>query len=293
MRFSAVAACLAATIAAVPTVGAQGTVARSVFIEAAGADDRLLNDLTAADVEVTENGVPRKVTRVTPGTTPLRVVLMVDSSTPTAPMMNSIKAALGAFVDALPPIHEVTFITSGGQLRVRTPPGLDRDRLRAETANFAPQGGANAFLDTLIEADKRFLKTAPAFWPVFVIVTTDNGENHREPDVATYNTFMTDLRARAGTVHAVILQGKRTGPVSTFVTHLTDNVHGSRAVLNTDNSLPKKLQEIAEQLADDHHKMRGRYEVAFEGNPRIAQPVVAVTITRPGAKVIMSVRRPF
>jgi hypothetical protein len=275
------------------SLSAQRTIARSVFIEAVGPDDKLLTDLIAADLTVTESGVPRKVLRVTPGTTPMRIVLMVDSSNPVLPMINSFKTALGAFIDALPPTHEVAFISSGGQIRVRTPPSRDRDRLRAEAARFAPQGGANAFLDTLLEADQRFLKTAPEFWPVFVIVTTDHGENYREPDIPTYNGFMTDLRARAGAVHAVILQGKRTGPVSGFVMNLTDNVAGSRSIMNTDNGLPARMKEIAEQLAADHAKMRGRYEVAFEGDPQIVQPVVAVAITRPDARVLMSVRRPF
>ena len=284
------AALLASFSVALP---AQQTVTRSVFIEAAGPDDALLTDLTTADVAVTESGVPRKVVRVTPGSTPMRIVLMVDSSNPVLPYLNSFKTALGAFVDALPPIHEVTFISSGGQIRVRTPPGRDRERLRAEAAIFAPQGGANAFLDTMLEADKRFLKTAPEFWPVFVIITTDNGENYRDPDIPAYNAFMTDLRARSGAVHAVILQGKRTGPVSVFVTNLTENVAGSLSIINTDNSLPAKLRSIAVQLGDDHHKMRGRYEVAFEGDPKVIQPVVAVTLTREGSKVLMSVRRPF
>lgn len=289
---AAIAVFLSAVLISAP-LSAQRPITRSVFIEAAGPDEKLLTDLTAADVEVTENGAPRKVVRVTPGSTPMRIVLMVDSSTPVLPMMASFKTALTAFADALPPIHEVSFVSSGGQIRVRTPPSRDRDRLRAETANFAPQGGANAFLDTMVEADKRFLKAAPEFWPVFVIVTTDNGENYREPDVPAYNAFMTDLRARAGAVHAVIVQGKRTGPVSVFITNLTDNVAGSLTIINTDNSLSARLREIAERLAVDHDKMRGRYEVAFEGDPKIVQPVVAVAITRLGANVLMSVRRPF
>jgi hypothetical protein len=281
-------------VSALPvSLSAQRPITRSVFIEAAGPDQKLLTDLTAADLEVTENGVRRQIVRVTPGTTPMRIVLMIDSSNAVLPMMASFKTALTAFADALPPIHEVTFISSGGQLRVRTPPSRDRDRLRAEAENFAPQGGANAFLDTLLEADKRFLKAAPEFWPAFVIVTTDNGENHREPDIPTYNAFMTDLRARAGTAHAVVIQGKRTGQVSLFITNLTDNVAGSRAIVNTDNGLPSRMREIAEQLAADHDRMRGRYEVAFEGDPKIVQPIVAVAISRPGASVLMSVRRPF
>ncbi|MFM8532825.1 MAG: hypothetical protein ACKOEC_04460 [Acidimicrobiia bacterium] len=63
--------------------------------------------------------------------------------------------------------------------------------------------------------------------------------------------------------------------------------------MNTDISLPTRMREIAMRLADDHHNMRGRYEVAFEGDPKIIQPVVAVSVNRDGAKVLKSVRRPF
>ena len=284
---------LAGLIAVSVPLSAQPPIMRSVFIEAAGADNKLLTDLTVADIELTESGVPRKVVRVTPGSTPMRIVMMIDSSGPMLPMITRVRTALRAFVDALPPIHEVAFISSGGQLRVRTPPGRDRERLLAEVASFAPQGGANAFLDTMLEADRRFFKSAPELWPVFVIVTTDNGESYREPDIPAYNAFMTDFRARAGHVHAVILQGKRAGPVSVLITNLTDNVAGTRAVINTDHSLPARMKEIAERLAEDHDKMRGRYEVAFEGDPFNVQPVVAVSLTRDGGRVLMSVRRPF
>lgn len=285
---------LAILVAILPApLRARQTVSRSVFIEAAGPDNQLLTDVTVADVAVTESGEARKVTRVTPGTAPMRVVVMVDSSTAVLPLMRSFRTALGVFLDALPSQHEVALVSSGGQIRVRMAPTTDRQRLLADIAGFAPLGGANAFLDTLIESDRRFLKSAPQFWPVFVILTTDNGETHREPDIATYNVFMNDLRARAGAVHAVIVQGKKTGPVSVFVTNLSENVAGSLTVVNTDNSLPARMKEIAGRLADDHHKMRGRYEVSFEGDPKIVQPVVAVSVNRPGASVLMSVRRPF
>jgi hypothetical protein len=145
----------------------------------------------------------------------------------------------------------------------------------------------------MLEADQRFFKSAPELWPVFVIVTTDNGESYRDPDIPAYNAFMTEFRARAGLVHAVILQGRRAGPVSVLLTNLTDNVAGTRAVINTDHSLPARMKEIAERLAEDHDKMRGRYEVAFEGDPFNVQPVVAVSLTREGGSVLMSVRRPF
>ena len=35
----------------------------------------------------------------------------------------------------------------------------------------------------MLEADRRFLKTAPGQWPAFVFVTTDNGDSTKEPNV--------------------------------------------------------------------------------------------------------------
>ena len=50
--------------------------------------------LTAADFQVIENGSKREVTRASLGNAPLRIVLMVDSSTPVAPMLNGFRTAV-------------------------------------------------------------------------------------------------------------------------------------------------------------------------------------------------------
>ncbi len=289
---SRILALIAAIVVAAPMLSAQ-RVTRTVFISAVdGAGNPVLN-LTAADFQVIENGSKREVTRASLGNAPLRIVLMVDSSTPVAPMLNGFRTALLAFTDELPEIEEVVFVSSGGQIRVRTQPGSSRDTLRAEIGRFASEGGANAFLDTMLEADKRFLKTAPGQWPAFVIVTTDNGETTREPNVKDYNIFMNDFLSRGGTAHAVILQGRRTGSTTDIVTNLVDNTGGLRATIVTDHSLPARLRDIADRLADDHQRMMTRYEVSFAGDAKALQPVVAVTVNRDDVRVQMSTRRPF
>jgi hypothetical protein len=275
------------------SLDAQRTVTRSIFISATDGAGRPVLDLTSADFQITESGAKRSITRATLGTAPLRIVLMVDSSTPVGPMINTFKKALATFVDTLPPHHEVAFISSGSQIRVRARPNDTRDKLRAEMARFASEGGANAFLDTLLEADTRFLKTAPAQWPAFVIVTTDNGENRKEPDVVAYNKFMNDFVARGGAAHAIILAGQQSGPVTDLVTNLVDNVGGFRQTLVADNSLPERLREIAERLDIDHRVMMNRYEIAYAGDPTIAAPVVNVSVSRDDVRVQMSPRRPF
>jgi hypothetical protein len=274
-------------------VSAQRTVTRSVYVGATDTGGAPVLNLAAEDFQVIENGVKRDIVRASLGNAPMRIVLMVDSSTPVGPMMNNFRTALNAFIDELPETEEVAFISSGGQIRVRTPPSTDRVKLRAEVGRFASEGGANAFLDTMLEADKRFLKPAPGQWPAFVIVTTDNGESRREPNIDDYNKFMNDFLARGGAAHAVIVQGKQSGSVTDMVTNLVDNVGGIRYTIVADSNLPARLREIANRLADDHQSMMRRYEVSYAGDPKQVLPVVKVNVSRDGVQLQMSARRPF
>jgi hypothetical protein len=275
------------------SLSAQRGITRSIYVSALDTGGASVVNLTAEDFEIIENGAKREVLRATLGSEPMRIVLLVDSSTTVGPMMNNFRTALNAFIDELPEIEEVAFISSGGQIRVRTPPSTDRSRLRAEVARFASEGGANAFLDTMLEADKRFLKPVPAQWPAFVIVTTDNGEGRREPNIDDYNKFMNDFLGRGGAAHAVIVQGKQSGTVTDIVANLVDNTGGIRYTIVADSNLPARLREIANRLADDHQSMMRRYEISYAGDPKQVLPVVKVNVSRDGVNLQMSPRRPF
>ena len=276
------------------SLSAQRTVTRSIYVSAVDVAGAPVVNLTNADFRITEDGAQREVTRATLLNGPMRIVLLVDSSTPVGPMLNNFRTALNGFIDELPEEEEVAFVSSGGQIRVRTQPGTDRVKLRTEVAHFAAEGGANAFLDTMLEADKRFLKTAgPGQWPAFVIVTTDRGENIREPNLKDYNNFMQDFLMRGGAAHAVIIAGKNVGSVTDMVANLVDNVGGTRHSIVADSNLPARLREIANRLADDHQRMMRRYQVSYAGDPKMLQPTVNVSSSRDGVQLQMSVRRPF
>jgi hypothetical protein len=287
------AAAAFACVVAIPLLLSAQSVPRRIFVSALDTGGRPVAELTAADLQITEDGVKRTVTRVTSGSAPLRIVLMVDSSTPTAPMMNTFRIALTAFAGLLPAEHEVGFITTGGQIRVRTQPSADRDKLKAEIARFASEGGANAFLETMIESDNRFLKPAPTQWPVFVIVTTDNGDTRREPDIDRYNRFMRDFLARGGVAHAVVIAGKQSGPVTDLTQNLVENTGGMYVSIVVDSGLPERLKNIAQRLSDDHHVMAERYEVEFTGDGKLLQPTIVVKTGRDDIRLQMSPRRPF
>lgn len=274
------------------TLDAQRATKR-VYIEAVDAFDAPVLNLTAADFALTEDRMPREVTRVTLGRTPLRIALLVDSSTATQPMMTMFKIALNAFVEKLPPEHEIAFITSGGQIRVRTQPTTDRTQLKNAIGLLQAEGGANAFLETLIETDQRFLKPAPAQWPIFVILTTDITSANREPDTNRYNRFMNDFLARGGVAHAVVIAGKGFGPVTDMTLNLVENTGGIYQAIVVESGLPDRLGDIAERLVADYDLMKNRYEVEFSGDSKLLQPTVHVSVTRPDVRLQMSVRRPF
>lgn len=186
------------------------------------------------------------------GESPARIILLVDSSSAMSPMLTHFRAGLQAFLDGVPAQHEIALISTGGQLRIRVPPTSDRDRLDKAVASFASEGGANAFLDSLLEADTRLLKSAPTLWPVFVIVTTDAAETRGEQRIDDYNKFMNDFAARGGQAHTIVIRGKNSGIVTDIAINLSENTRGIHETIAISNALPDKLKEVASRLEADY-----------------------------------------
>lgn len=189
---------------------------------------------------------------------PMRVLLLVDSSSAVSPMLTDFRAGLRGFLDTLPDDAEVAFLSTGGQLRIRVPPTTDREALRAAAASFSSQGGANAFLESLLEADQRFLKNAPLRWGIIVILTTDAGEGVIQPRIEAYNAFAMDFVARGGRAHGIVIQGKRTGVTSEVVRNLVENTGGVHETVLLSTAVPARMRELAYQVAEDEAMRPGR-----------------------------------
>lgn len=179
---------------------------------------------------------------------PLRVLLLVDSSSNMASLLTDFRAGLNAFVDALPETVEVTLVSTGGQLRIRVPPTVDREVLKKGISMFSSDGGANSLLDTLIEGDRRLLKTAFDRRPLVVALSTDQ-QQRGEQRIDQYNVFMRDFVRRGGRAHALIIRGTYMGMASELLENLTTNTDGLFSVMAVGNALPVKMREIAEQVA--------------------------------------------
>jgi hypothetical protein len=265
-------------------------ITRRVFVTAISGGAPVL-DLTAADFQVVENGTTREVTRAALGKEPMRIVLLVDSSTAVAQMLTQIRAALTAFFDTLPPEHEVVFISTGGQIRVRAQPTTDRSKLKTEAGRFSSDGGGNSLIETLLESDRRFLRQAA--WPVIVIVTTDNGDARTAPRIEEYNRFMDDFLLRGGSAHGIVVRGKGIGPISDITENLIQNTAGLYEVINQSTAVEARLKVIAERLASDHAKMANAYAIDYPSEGKIKQPVLEVGTGRGNVTLKLWPRRPL
>jgi len=184
------------------------------------------------------------------GANPLRVIMLVDSSAMIAPMLTQFRAGLNAFLDELPGSAEIAIISTGGQLRIRVPPTTDRELLHRAADNFAPDGGANSLLDTMLEADRRFLR-APDRRPMFVILTTDRAAINGDGRIDAYNRFVDDFIARDGRAHGLVVRDLLSGITTDIVLNLTRNTGGFYDSINTANSVPQKMKAIADLVGAD------------------------------------------
>ncbi|OFW30093.1 MAG: hypothetical protein A3H97_24280 [Acidobacteria bacterium RIFCSPLOWO2_02_FULL_65_29] len=181
----------------------------------------------------------------------MRIILLVDSSTTVSTMITHFRAGLADFLDELPGDPEIAVVTTGGQLRLRVGPTSDRAALLAAARAFSSDGGGNSLLETLIEADQRFLKSAPDRRPVFVILTTDNASGLGDVRVDAYNKFLDGFLARGGRAHAIVVRQLASGMTSRIVENLTTNTGGFFEAVGLPNPVPKIMRTLAGYVAAD------------------------------------------
>jgi hypothetical protein len=182
---------------------------------------------------------------------PMRVVLLVDSSSTMSPMLTPFRAALNDFLDTLPGDPEIAIASTGGQLRIREKPTMDRKRLHATASSFTSDGGANAFLDSLLEVDARLFRSAPDRRPILVILTSDSGSTRSEVRLDAYNRFADNFLARGGRAHAIIVRGINSGHTTTIAENLVENSGGFHETVGIATAVPKLMRLVADFIAAD------------------------------------------
>ncbi len=283
------AAALGVAVAAQSKTGGK-VYPRLVFINVTNAQGLPVIDLTPSDFEINEGGARRTVTRAALGPSPMRIIVVADTSDGAAPAMTHMRAGITALVDAIPEEHEFALVTTGRQTRVRVPPTTDRKKIKDAAGGLFADGGATVLVDTLLEMDSRFIRKAENRWPVFVVITSDGPEGSAGANEKKFNDWVVALPSRGISAHAIVMKFKGGGVPEVFANHVAVSAGGMYDFINTSNSLPDKLKAIGDRIAAEARQMSTWYEVEFQSEAPQPQPV-DVGIARGGVKLQMSYQR--
>jgi len=283
---------LAAVVAhlAGTTISAQTT--RRIYMRVLNPNGITMTDITPADVTVTENGVPQKVTKLALSSHPMRIVLLVDTSKDSQFEIQDLRAGLSAFIGAVPAPHELMLVTTGQNVRVVVQPTVDRKKMTDAVGRLFAAAGGTLLYDAITEVDNRFVKKAGDLSPVVVIVTGDGTESSQRYDDRAFTKFSQDLGLRGVPVHALIFSRgaiKAPGALSLNLARTTQS-HGEAFAVSS--ALPEKLTTLATAIVDEDQQLAMWYEVDYVSTSKEPRPAIAVSISsRTGATTELTLTR--
>jgi hypothetical protein len=182
---------------------------------------------------------------------PMRIALLVDTSAATASAIVQIRAAVVAFLDALPPEHEVLLVTTGRRTQVRVPPTTDRTKLKGNVSGMLPELGPTALLDSLAAVDARFMRKAGDRSPVFVVLTADGSENSHDLDQKGFNQWVDDIVRRRVSVNAILLKTSANGVPESIASGLAQATNGHYVSMGIAGNIAEAMAQLAAKLGDD------------------------------------------
>lgn len=222
-------------------------------------------DLTADSFQIQEDGVTMKILSADPGTTPMKVAVLVDNSEAinASNGLTALRRGITGFLETLPLQHEVGLFSIAGRVAPLVDFTNDRDELLdAADGLFAGSGGAK-MIDGMRETwDRRF--SSEDAWPVMVMVVTDGPETSGNMNEDQFGAFTLDLLIRGAMVHVVVVETRGGGVQSQIGQNLTTNTGGFYRSMNSPTALTNTLNELATTMGEHFDEMSPRYRLLYE-----------------------------
>jgi Mg-chelatase subunit ChlD len=222
-------------------------------------------DLTADSFQIQEDGVTMKILSADPGTTPMKVAVLVDNSEAinASNGLTALRRGITGFLETLPLQHEVGLFSIAGRVAPLVDFTNDRDELLdAADGLFAGTGGAK-MIDGMRETwDRRF--SSEDAWPVMVMVVTDGPETSGNMNEDQFGAFTLDLLSRGAMVHVVVVETRGGGVQSQIGQNLTTNTGGFYRSMNSPTALTNTLNELATTMGEHFDEMSPRYRLLYE-----------------------------
>jgi len=266
---------------------------RSVTVAVTDADDAPIKGLTATDFTVREDTIAREVTGVSPAPLPTHLVLLIDDSQVTQPVVTYLRTALKIFTRRFaaaaagaksddPPM-QIELVTFGERPTKRVPftPSIPTVE-KSIDGLFHITGAGSYFLDAIVEITQD-LKKREAGRPVIVSFTDESGpefSTRTARDIETAlqgtGTALWNISLQQGPQPVFSTEGRERASVIGDVTRASGGY--SKSVL-TPQAFDSAFGSIADQLLSRYIVLYGRPESL------IPPSRIEVTVKRQGANV--------
>jgi hypothetical protein len=281
LPFAALIAALLWTLE--PRLAAQKT--GQVFMKLVDEKGAAVTDLKPDEVSITENGTECKTVKVEPVDWPTKVHVLVDNGKGNTNPINPLRDGLKGLFEALPDDVEVELYTTSPQPRPIVKPTTDKAALMKGIPLIAPDGGAGAFFDALLEAANRIDKDKTPHFPVILMAGSDFGAvNVNDRD---FQRFQEAILKHAITIHIIVMGGtggSTGGGAQTEIGLAVTKLSGGKYEnITTTTRLATLLPELGKRIADSAARQRNQFRITYEHGPTFkGSAQIGASIKRPG-----------
>ncbi len=258
-----------------------------LYIEVLTASGDAVEGLAPEHFSIINDGNELEIVSAELEDTPMTVALMVDNGDRIAQAnsINALREGMLAFLDTLPPQHEVGLYTVGRNVRQRVEFSTDREELRESASEiFADSGAPMIMLDGIRETMERRLEDDDTF-PVFVMMLTDGSEGSSNYSDNQYQELINNLRLDGVTIHVIMLSSRGgNSPVTQYAQNLVDNTGGQYQPIAVPTGFAPALTDLATRLGNHFDNVSKRYRVVYE-IPENAGPQISVSVQAPGSQM--------
>ena len=268
---------------------------QSLFVAYINSDGAPVTDMEAKNVIIQWDEVECEIVELEPINWPVRVTVLVDTATESAPFQPDMRAGIRLFLDALSPDIEVAISTIGGRPQRLIEHTSNREELSDAVGRIASAGGASTFFDGLYEEAKIVADDRDReYFPVIVMVAVGGAEgSNRNRGKATQET-MDRLNESGGAVHTLLLTNvSGTGQRSTgrgqaqWGNDFAASSRGTYEALGDASLYRTRLPELAEKLSRKHTLVSNQYRVTYKPPKGGSdQPRIQMSTTRTGLTML-------
>ena len=241
-----------------------------LFVEALDASGQPILGLTAEDMVVSVDDEQVPVESAVFANGPMKIALLVDHGNQLNDVngTNALRAGLNAFLDTLPPQHEIGLFSIARSINRRVDFTGDRDELREGVGLiFAESGAPVILLDGLQETLERRFDEEDTSWPVFVLVITDNAEGSGNWNDDEYSELLYTLVRRGVTVHTVVLMTRGGSNATNTALNISEFTGGLYLNINSVTGFENSLTDLATRMGEHFDQVSNRYRVVFDWPP--------------------------